>query len=730
MKNYYLVFSFMILAAMCTPVEAQSWGYAREGHWVQDIAEDADGSVFALGLSWTDPLFFYSDNFVVKLDENGEELWTNNGTEPSFDFFTGMNVFPSGDGGCFVTGYASYATPAMYKLDADGNYEWDTESWSSGLTSGLLYQGAAAQLIDGRIVIGGLDDDLTYNFVCIGTDGSLLAEFDMLADTVGFAFSYYDFKETGITATADGGFAFSCGKPGYRTLMKFDADLNWEWTNDYAHAADAWEYGQFNNGLKQTSDGGYLLAGSVSDGVMFTYQGSVRKMDADGNLEWVTYMNHGADWEEGGHAVEIDGSYIAWTQDSGDNSSYGWTLNADGVEEDSIFIPIINCSWGFGETGMEVWLAELSSDGGYYLAGRQYLEDCNQRFTVLKSNADGSFPDCVFNCVWPGDANNDGWADADDLFEIGINYGAEGFPREDTGIDWEGKLARAWMEEDTLFWYVLNDLKYTDSDGDGVVGDSDTAAVVANLGLDHPLNTTRTSGMGVPVYFDPAITTLSTGLNQIPILLGDVMTPVDDIYGIAFTIEVESENVDASSLKIFFGDSWMAGADEQLAITKRSETELKVTGAMVRTSRVNTGGYGQIATLDVVVIDNLAGKLLVAEAVTLHITDAKAIMLNRDELILDPTSATYDADIAEPTAVATLADGGLQVYPNPSNGSFVSVSGDQIQQAVLLDVVGQTIRTYAANSGQLDVSGLPAGNYTLRVQTANGLYSGQLVIIQ
>ncbi len=151
---------------------------------------------------------------------------------------------------------------------------------------------------------------------------------------------------------------------------------------------------------------------------------------------------------------------------------------------------------------------------------------------------------------------------------------------------------------------------------------------------------------------------------------------------------------------------------------------------MVRTSRVNTGGYGQIATLDVVVIDNLAGKLLVAEAVTLHITDAKAIMLNRDELILDPTSATYDADIAEPTAVATLADGGLQVYPNPSNGSFVSVSGDQIQQAVLLDVVGQTIRTYAANSGQLDVSGLPAGNYTLRVQTANGLYSGQLVIIQ
>ncbi len=729
MNRNYLLLAVVAIAALCQQVQAQSWGYARDGHWVQDIAEDADGSVFALGLSWTDPLLFYSDNFVVKLDENGTELWTNNGTETAFDYIGGMNVFPSGDGGCFVVGYASFAKPAMYKLDADGNYEWDTEAWTSASSIGFLYQGTAAQLSDGRIVMGGLNDDMRYHFVEIGTDGSLLSEFDIAADTSDFAFSYYDYKETGITATSDGGFAFATGRPGYRTIIKFDSDLNWEWTNDYAHAADAWEYGSFSNSLKQTSDGGFLMAASASDPVSFTYQGTVRKMDADGNLEWVTYMNHGADWEEGGHALEMDGSYIAWTQDSGDNSSYGWILNTDGVEEDSILIPVINCTWGMGETGMEVWVAEPSTDGGYFLAGRQYLEDCSQRFTILKSNADGSFPDCVFNCVWPGDANNDGLADADDLFEIGINYGAEGFTREDTGIDWSGKLSRAWMEEDTLFWYVLNDLKYTDSDGDGIVGDSDTAAVVANLGLDHPLNTTRTSGMGVPLYFDPSVTTLSTGLNQIPILLGDAASPVDDIYGIAFTIQVESENVDATSLKISFGDSWMAGAEEQLAITKRSEEDLKVTGAMVRTSRVNIGGQGEIATLDVVVIDNLAGKLL-TEAVTLNIIDAKAIMINRDEVILDPTSASFDAEISEPSAITGLADGGLQVYPNPANGPFVTLSGNQIQQVVLKDAVGQTVRTYAANPGQLDVSGLAAGNYTLQVQTENGMYSGQLIIIQ
>ena len=82
--------------------------------------------------------------------------------------------------------------------------------------------------------------------------------------------------------------------------------------------------------------------------------------------------------------------------------------------------------------------------------------------------------------------------------EIGINYGAEGFTRDDDAIDWSAKLARAWMEEDTLYWYVLNDLKYTDCDGNGIINDDDTTAVINNFGLDHPLNTTRTLQKGFP----------------------------------------------------------------------------------------------------------------------------------------------------------------------------------------------------------------------------------------
>ena len=66
--------------------------------------------------------------------------------------------------------------------------------------------------------------------------------------------------------------------------------------------------------------------------------GSVRKMDAAGNLEWTTYLNHGADWEEGSHAMQVGDYYYAWTQDAGDNSSHAWVLDAGGAEIDSVFI--------------------------------------------------------------------------------------------------------------------------------------------------------------------------------------------------------------------------------------------------------------------------------------------------------------------------------------------------------------------------------------------------------
>ncbi|MBK6729812.1 MAG: T9SS type A sorting domain-containing protein [Bacteroidetes bacterium] len=727
MKKLFNLLLILTALVFTNTANSQGWGYATPGHWVQDVAESSDGSVFAIGLVYDITGFSYSDNYVVKLDSDGAVAWSNDGSGLSFGYFTGQNIFPSLDGGCVVYGIADFGSPAFYKLDSDGIIEWESD-FAAGF--GSLYYGAAVELSDGRFATVGLGEDLFYHIAEVSSDGSLLNTYSIAADTIsGWGFSYYDYKETGMVATADGGFAFSCGKTDYRTIHKFDSDINLEWTQDYAHGVDKWEYGQYLNGLQTSDDGGYLLAGSALD-TLVGYSGSLRKIDADGNLEWLQYYNHGAEYEEGAHVTQLDAdTYMVWTQNAGDNSTHGWVLDEDGNQVDSILIPIINCTWGFGETGMEIWDVQKSADGGYILAGRQYLEDCNQRFTVIKSNADGSFPDCIFNCVWPGDANNDGLADASDLFEIGINYGADGFTRDDMSIDWSGKLSRAWMEPDTLYWYVLNDLKYTDCNGDGIINDDDTTAVADNLGLDHPLNTLRTSASDVELYFDPAFDELNVGLNQIPIMLGDAINSVDEIYGIRFTITATGESVLGESLKVVFDDSWLASSTEKLSISKTNASEKLVVSGIVRKDRNNTDGNGQIARMDVVVIDNISGGAM-SDEVDFQFGDIQAIKLNRDEVPVSATGITFP--VAETTSITEAQAAGINVYPNPAAHNTIYVqSANDILFAEISDVTGKSVmqlHNLTNGTNAIDVSSISAGQYILHIQTEAHLVNQFIVI--
>ncbi|MBC8046365.1 MAG: T9SS type A sorting domain-containing protein [Fimbriimonadaceae bacterium] len=710
---------------------AQSWGYAGYGHWMEDISEAADGSIWSVGYGgemadWSDVL----SNYVVKLNTDGTLDWKGAAPIGFAGYAEGSSILPVSGGGAVVLMGYNYDGPIIYKLDDDGVVEWTNESWYNTVGFFYYYGGQITQLSDGRFILGGLSDDLQYHFSEISEDGDLLSNFSFDADTTGgWGWSYFDFQESGIVSTDDGGFAFSAGTNDTRTLHKFDSGLNLEWDQAYPHGTGIWEYNNtWNDGLSKTSDGGYLLSGSSADA--FVYAGSLRKIASDGTLEWVKYYNHGASWEEGSGAIELGtDNYIVWTQDHGDQSSHGWVTDADGNEVDSIFIPLPGCNWGFGN-GLEVWSAAQTADGGYVIAGRQYMEDCNQRYTILKSNADGSLPECIWNCVWPGDANNDMYATADDLFEIGINYGATGTSRMDMGIDWEAKLSSAWMEEDSIFWYVLNDLKWTDCNGDGIINDDDTTAVINNFGLDHPLNALKTSAGDVPLYFAPTEPILHIGLNKIPIMLGDGINSVDEIYGLRFTVTVEGEDIDAASLKVNYTNSWFTNEETRLNLSVNDADNMRVFTGVVRTDRENTGGNGEIGTLDVVVIDNITGKTEASE-VTLAFSEVKAIKLNREEISLAAEALTYGVE--EGSAVEDLLASAVNVYPTiVSNNEFtIESSSLLINEIIISDVTGRILNAFSTGSVNkqiVNVDNLTAGEYFVQVTTNEGNTLKKIII--
>ncbi len=67
--------------------------------------------------------------------------------------------------------------------------------------------------------------------------------------------------------------------------------------------------------------------------------------------------------------------------------------------------------------------------------------------------------------VWPGDANNNGIANAVDALYIGVAYGTEGPERDDATTDWEAQPFELWgaaFPDGTNYGYA-------DADGDGEI---------------------------------------------------------------------------------------------------------------------------------------------------------------------------------------------------------------------------------------------------------------------
>ncbi len=199
-----------------------------------------------------------------------------------------------------------------------------------------------------------------------------------------------------------------------------------------------------------------------------------------------------------------------------------------------------------------------TTDGGYAFCGHFGMDDYvsgdwDARYYVQKSGPTGDIPACVVNCVWPGDADNNGAANTDDILAIGLGFGNTGASRADISIDWYAHAADEWAT-------TLPDLtnhKYTDCNGDGTINDDDTLAVSINYSLEHSITTLKTTEGEIPLYVEIPDEGLMIGYNELPIILGDGTNPVEAIYGIRFTVAVDGDGIDASLFNVRFYESWM-----------------------------------------------------------------------------------------------------------------------------------------------------------------------------
>lgn len=80
----------------------------------------------------------------------------------------------------------------------------------------------------------------------------------------------------------------------------------------------------------------------------------------------------------------------------------------------------------------------------------------------------------------------------------------------------------------------------------------------------------------------------------------------------------------------------------------------------------------------------------------------------------------------ETVGVQDIRNTEFNVYPNPTTG-WVQLDGFTADQIEVLDQLGRTVRTQAQAGNGVDLSGLPAGVYVLRMTSGTDVYSAKVI---
>ncbi|MFN5458387.1 MAG: T9SS type A sorting domain-containing protein [Bacteroidota bacterium] len=265
---------------------------------------------------------------------------------------------------------------------------------------------------------------------------------------------------------------------------------------------------------------------------------------------------------------------------------------------------------------------------------------------------------------WPGDANDDLIADNMDMLEIGLGYGFVGQQRIVQGNNWNGLPSYTWG---TLANGITDD-KHIDSDGNGLIDLADTNAIVLNYGLTRPssrigeFNQKTTNGSNSILKVDILQDTITAGGNgNIIISLGDSINPTSSFYGIAFTLNFNSNIVDPSTFRINANGSWAGIQNTNLFCSVLNDGNSgNVKAVISRFDHINSSGFGSIANMAFQTKTNYNG----TQNIIFNLSDVKLIDNVNNTL---PVTAINDSAIGLDPLLKTTEENEsyFKIYPNP-----------------------------------------------------------------
>jgi hypothetical protein len=492
-----------------------------------------------------------------------------------------------------------------------------------------------------------------------------------------------------VRQTSDGGYVIAAESTSYASngdavyIVKTDSTGVIQWTKSFSGPGNFTDYG---NMIQETYDGGYIITGitrnfGAGNGDIFLV-----KTDSAGNLSWTkTY---------GGLAIE-EGFSVQQTRDTGYIIA-GFTASYGSGYEDTYVIKtdsLGNVQWNktYGGINSEGYPAmgnisiHQTINGGYILAGyTNSFGAGGDDFYMLRLNGNGGV-------VW-----SKTFGGIEDEFGYGNNIGELG----DGGFIIVGST--------TTFGSGQTDIYLVKMDGNGNLLWSKT---YGGASYDYGYAVQQTYDGG---FIVSGSTHSFSGSNDVYLLKTDnfgnlLWSKTFGGYTSDFGYAVERTD-DGGYVVAGYTNSFGAGSSDIYVIKTDANG--------------NSGCYqnnpATLVTTPLTIVNSPA--TLVDTGCTVTIPPFIAGSGGIETVVCFTTTDVFSIDNAK---------GPISIFPNPSNGIFTIQSNNNVSKIEIVNMLGEIVKEQMINSGEmeLDLSAQPKGIYFVRCYNDGKIIGTQKLII-
>lgn len=324
---------------------------------------------------------------------------------------------------------------------------------------------------------------------------------------------------------------------------------------------------------------------------------------------------------------------------------------------------------------------------------------------------------CVANCVWAGDTDGDGVVNVKDILPVAMCMGVPGEVRDNANIDWDPQFGTDWSNP-----YEASpvDLKHIDTNGDGLITLSDTAAINQSYGKIHAIPNSSFTKLGDKnIIFVPRDTILTPGDDaMIDIYFGIENKPVYDAHGFTFKFNyVNNPLITPDKVhSIFNEDNWLVKDASALSMSKIPSNGI-LNVAYARTGGNPMTGFGNVG---LVIVEDLEGIKSDDQGFISFKVEDISYLNNKGEYIQVPDQ-TIRIKLGKKSVPTKVQESDIIVYPNPSKDyvNMYSRNGVIINSTKIYSSTGLLLQSTIGNK-QLNISSLTTGLYFLQIETNAG----------